>query len=70
MEPGGPTSLCRGEACVAPTNWGCLVYSRISYQTFRADVGLRFANPTYGFPNDINISREGAKKWAPVTACV
>ena len=35
-----------------------------------ADVGLRFANPTYGFPNDANVSKDGAKKWAPVTACV
>ena len=35
-----------------------------------ADVGLRFDNPTYGFANDANVSRDGAKKWAPVTACV
>ena len=57
----------------------CLVPSRMSFPTFRlnclsevsvADVGLRFANPTYGFANNANISKDGAKKWAPVTACV
>ena len=35
-----------------------------------ADVGLRFANPTYGFPTTLTSPGTGRRSGPPVTACV